>query len=118
MWVEGTPIPRLRTRKGQALLAHLLLKHPASVQRDWLAGTLWPDSPEEQSRLSLRQSLNDLRKALGSMGECIVSSTSRTLAIEIEGAEVDVLEFLECVQHPAHSLDSDMLAIGLYGGHL
>ncbi len=118
VWVNGEPIPRLRTRKGQALLAHLVLKHPAAIQRDWVAGALWPDSLEEQGRLSLRQSLNDLRKSLGEEGDRILSPSSRTLGIDLEGAQADVLEFVANAQSPAQSPTDLLRAISLYQGHL
>ena len=53
------------SRKGQWLLALLILRHGREIQRGWLAGTLWPDSPEDRAYGSLRISLNDLRRALG-----------------------------------------------------
>src|SRR5947207_4316293 len=76
-WVNGAPLPRLRSRKVQWLLALLTLRSPASgpgtrgtrvgaaVERTWLAGLLWPDAPESQALVSLRTSLKDLRRALG-----------------------------------------------------
>src|SRR5262245_41509717 len=59
--VEGQPLPRVRTRKGQSLLALLALRQGREVSRDWLAGTLWPDSSESQASFNLRQCLSDLR---------------------------------------------------------
>jgi DNA-binding SARP family transcriptional activator len=43
---EDTSLPRLRTRKAQWLLALLALHPGQEVARDWLAGTLGPDSPD------------------------------------------------------------------------
>src|SRR5262249_34439093 len=62
--LQGGPLPRLRTRKGQWLLALLALRASQEVERSWLAGTLWPDSDEPQAFGSLRKSLADLRAAL------------------------------------------------------
>jgi DNA-binding SARP family transcriptional activator len=62
---QGDPLPRLRTRKGQWLLALLTLRHDGDVERAWLAGTLWPDNPESQALAHLRRCLTDLRQALG-----------------------------------------------------
>src|SRR5262249_43365805 len=55
------PLPRLRTRKGLWLLALLALRDGRDVERDWLAGTLWPEVSDADARRSLRQSLHDLR---------------------------------------------------------
>src|ERR1051325_11392865 len=64
--VHGVPLPRLRTRKGEWLLALLALRAGRETERTWLAGLLWPDSPEPQALQNLRVSLADLRRALGS----------------------------------------------------
>src|SRR5262249_40415825 len=63
--LHGRPLPRLRTRKGEWLLALLVLRHASDVERSQLAGLLWPDSPEPQALANLRLSLTDLRRALG-----------------------------------------------------
>src|SRR5579859_3566493 len=47
--VLGKPLPRLRSRKGKWLLALLTLHHDRPVERGWLAGTFWPDSPDRQA---------------------------------------------------------------------
>src|SRR5690349_13667057 len=61
----GNPLPRLPSRKGLWLLALLALRHGREVERSWLAGVLWPDSSEAAALASLRNSLKDLRRALG-----------------------------------------------------
>src|SRR5947209_19439625 len=66
--LNGAPLPRLRTRKGQWLLAVLTLRHGCEVDRAWLAGLLWPESSEAQALASLRNCLTDLRRALGRAG--------------------------------------------------
>src|SRR5262245_52179179 len=75
VWVDGRPLPRLRSRKGHWLLALLTLRHGCDVERAWLAGTLWPDHPEPQALASLRKSLNDLRGALGREAHRLCSPT-------------------------------------------
>jgi DNA-binding SARP family transcriptional activator len=45
--VNGCPPPRLRTRKGQWLLALLAMRAGRELDRAWLASTLWPDSSPE-----------------------------------------------------------------------
>src|SRR5262245_36012309 len=63
--VGGRPLPHLRSRKGLWLLALLALREGRNVERDWIAGTLWPECDERRGRASLRQTLHDLRIALG-----------------------------------------------------
>src|SRR4051794_11522565 len=77
--VAGCPLTPLRSRKGQWLLALLPLRHDREVAREWLAGTLWPDSVESQAFYNLRQSLSNLRRALGMEAHRLHSSTPHTL---------------------------------------
>jgi predicted ATPase/DNA-binding SARP family transcriptional activator len=91
--IEGEPMPRVRARSAEWLLALLVLRHGRTAPRSWLAGTLWPDSQETQALQNLRHALLSLRKSLGSESERLQSPTRDTLTIDLEGAEVDVLRF-------------------------
>ena len=91
--LNGEPLPRLRSRKGFFLLALLALRHDREVDRSWLAGTLWPDSPEPDALISLRTSLKDLRRALGPEAHRLRSPTTRTLCLDLEDADVDLVAF-------------------------
>src|SRR5580704_2998473 len=81
--IGGKPLPPLRTRKGQWLLALLALRDGRPVERTWLAGMLWPDSLEEQSLCNLRRALTDLRSALGPATDRICAPSPRSLSLEI-----------------------------------
>src|SRR5712691_9082695 len=63
--VGGEPLPRLRTRSVEWLLALLTLRHGRAVSRSWLAGTLWPESSGSRALQNLRNDLMRLRQALG-----------------------------------------------------
>jgi predicted ATPase/DNA-binding SARP family transcriptional activator len=92
--VDGQPLPRLRSRKGLWLLALLTLRAGRDVDRDWLCGLLWPDDREEAARRSLRQSLHDLRLALGSQAHRLKGESPRALRLEFgSDAWADVLAF-------------------------
>jgi predicted ATPase/DNA-binding SARP family transcriptional activator len=114
--VNGNPLPRLRTRRGEWLLALLILRSGHEVDRAWLAGTLWPDSTEAQALTNLRVSLADLRRALGSEAGRLRSPTPRTVSLDLTGADVDLLTFDAALtrRDPA-SLDT---AVTLYRGPL
>src|SRR5262245_17519289 len=71
--VDGRPLPRLRTRRGEWLLALLILRAGRPVERGWLASVLWPDSREERARYNLRRTLADLRDALGTQADRLQS---------------------------------------------
>jgi DNA-binding SARP family transcriptional activator len=88
--VNGQPLSRLRLRKSQSILALLTLRQGCEIERDWLAGLLWPASPGTQT---LRNCLTDLRRALGPEAARLRSPSPRTVSLDLTGAEVDVLAF-------------------------
>jgi oxygen-independent coproporphyrinogen-3 oxidase len=114
--LHGAPLPRLRSRKGEWLLALLALRHGGDVERAWLAATLWPDSPEPQGLANLRISLTDLRRALGPEANRLRSPSTRSLSLDLSGAEVDVVLFDQAVAEGDAS--SWERAVALYRGPL
>src|SRR5438552_7001020 len=108
------PLPRLRSRKGLWLLALLASRAGRHVERDWLAGTLWPDCSQADSRRSIRQSLHDLRLALGPEAGRLTGEAPQRLRLDVCGAFVDVLAF--DAAHTRGDLDSLEVAVRLYHG--
>jgi DNA-binding SARP family transcriptional activator len=94
---HGTPLPRLRSRKGLRILALLVLRRDRPVERAWLAGALWPDSLHDQALSLLRRDLTDLRRALGAEAARIQAPTPRTLSLDLAGTDVDLVAFDVCV---------------------
>src|SRR5207247_7683645 len=86
--VHGSPLPHVRTRRGEWLLALLALRAGQEVERGWLAWTLWPQSREAQALTNLRESLYDLRRAAGAAAPCLLSPTPRTLALDLAAVEM------------------------------
>jgi predicted ATPase/DNA-binding SARP family transcriptional activator len=91
--VHGEHLPRLRSRKGLLLLALLALKAGTPVDRAWLAGVLWPDSLDTQARMNLRQSLADLRRALGREEHRLKVDGAQKVWLDLEGCELDTASF-------------------------
>jgi predicted ATPase/DNA-binding SARP family transcriptional activator len=91
--VGGRPIPRLRSRKALWLLALLVLRGGRPVEREWLAGALWPDADPDQALASLRTVLSELRTAIGGEGVRLRSPSRHSLLIDLAGADVDVTAF-------------------------
>jgi predicted ATPase/DNA-binding SARP family transcriptional activator len=110
------PLPRLRSRTGQWLLALLVLRHEQALARSWLAGLLWPETPETTALANLRRSLLDLRRVLGADAGRLTAPTPRTLRLDLAGASVDVLAFdAALARGDAASLAQ---AVALYRGAL
>jgi DNA-binding SARP family transcriptional activator len=114
--IDDVPIPPLRSRKVQWLLALLVLRQGQSLDRAWLAGTLWPESGPEQALYNLRQSLSTLRHALGNAGACLHASMVNALSLETDSAKVDALAFDAAIA--SGGKDALEQAIALYRGPL
>ncbi len=63
--VDGEPITGLESKKVRALLAYLAVESDHPHSRDQLSGLLWPDQPDPVAHANLRQSLANLRQAIG-----------------------------------------------------
>jgi predicted ATPase/DNA-binding SARP family transcriptional activator len=110
------PLPRLRFRKSQSVLALLALRRCREVERDWLAALLWPEATPFAARHGLRKCLTDLRHALGPEAGRLRSPMPRTLCLELTGAFVDALAYdAAIVRGDPHSLAE---AVALYRGPL
>ena len=89
---SGELLP-LKGRKTQALVAYLALKAGQSCSREELVGLLWGDRGEQQARSSLRQSLSELRKALGSGDNSPLIAARDAISLAAKAVRVDVKEF-------------------------
>ncbi len=114
--IGGQPLAPLHTRKGRYLLALLTLRHEREVEREWLAGTLWPDSTERQALHNLRQTLSNLRRALGAEAYLLGSPTPHTLCLDLTGSAADVVSFDQAIARGDEA--SLKKAIDLYSGPL
>src|SRR5262245_57266801 len=71
--IFGSAVP-LASKKVRALLAYLVQREGVSIARTTLTGLLWGERDEGQARASLRQSLSELRTALGEASDALVAS--------------------------------------------
>lgn len=85
---EGRGPLKLGTRKALALLAYLAFEQ-RPVPRSELAALLWPETPEEQSRASLRQELSRLG---GVLGPGVLNSGVQNVALH-DDLEVDLWRY-------------------------
>ena len=89
-----TIVARLRA-KTQALLAYLAVEAGVPHRREFLAGLLWPDQPNETARSNLRQALHQLQQALGDTAPSVLSPTAQTVEFAVSSnCTLDVDEFL------------------------
>lgn len=119
--IQGRPLPPLRYRKEQWLLALLALRHDQDVSRDWLAAAFWPENDVGQGKFYLRKALSNLRSALGSEAHRLLSPTSRTIRLDLDGAFADFLALTVAVARPrteAHHEERLLEAVKLYTGPL
>jgi predicted ATPase/DNA-binding SARP family transcriptional activator/Tfp pilus assembly protein PilF len=114
--VQGQPLPPLRSRAMLWLLAILTLRHNRPVEREWLAGTLWPDSDQSQAFTNLRTVISGLKSALGGEGGRLQSPNRHTLFLDLTDADVDVLQFDAALARK--TLSALEQAVGLYRGPL
>jgi predicted ATPase/DNA-binding SARP family transcriptional activator len=63
--IDGEPLMGLESKKVRALLAYLAVESDRLHSRDQLCALLWPDQPDPVAHTNLRQSLANLRQALG-----------------------------------------------------
>jgi DNA-binding SARP family transcriptional activator len=121
--VSGAPLTRLLRRKARWALALLALRAGREVEREWLAGTLWPESATPQALYNLREQLSELRRALGEEARRLETPTRRTLRLDLAGAAVDALAFDAAIArasrgHPRGDEASLAEAVSLYRGPL
>jgi DNA-binding SARP family transcriptional activator len=83
---DGEPVQLQQS--AQRLLAFLALHH-RPVQRGYIAGALWPDTPEERAQASLRSALWRLRRP----GRPLTEGGGGRLALD-RSVQVDVRELV------------------------
>ena len=94
MFTDGRASARPPTARQQQLIAFLVLHaRSAPIQRQRIAGSLWPESSDTQALTNLRRELHHLRDARPRL-DGLVDAGSRTLAWRGDaGAVVDLVAF-------------------------
>jgi DNA-binding SARP family transcriptional activator len=62
-------ITSFESQKSRALLTYLALHRDKSLDRDFIAGLLWPERSDDSARKNLRQALYNIRTATSSYGD-------------------------------------------------
>jgi DNA-binding SARP family transcriptional activator/predicted ATPase len=104
--LAGDLVPQFATAKVQALLAYLAMEAQHPHRREALAGLLWPEQPESAARLSLRQTLYQLRQVIPPV---YLTSTRQTVQFNPDSDySLDTADFSTlinmCRSHPHSDL--------------
>jgi DNA-binding SARP family transcriptional activator len=102
--LDDKPVRSGLWTKTQALLAYLAAEAGIYHRRESLAGLIWPDQPEEAARHSLRQSLVQLRHAIGEGEPPFLCITPQTIQFNTASEHwLDLAEYAaligECERH-------------------
>ena len=108
--------PPVLSRKGKALLAYLALQRGRPQSREKLAALLWQDSPEEQARTNLRQTLSSIRKVLNGYKAADLVTDRNQISLTGQDIDLDVTEFEQLVAEATP--DALTKAAALYKGDL
>lgn len=84
-----------RRHKANALLAMVAVADRGQRARSWLCARLWSDRSQEQALGSLRQSLSDLRRALGADWRRYLRIDGFNVAVNLDTVWVDALALRE-----------------------
>ena len=107
---------RLPTKRAWALLSYLALHPDQAISREKLAALFWGERFEEQARSSLRQTLYELRSALGADLAGRLTATRSTVCLSSDSIAVDALQLERLAASKA--FDDLALAAELYSGDL
>jgi TolB-like protein/two-component SAPR family response regulator len=113
--IDGRPVA-IAAKKARALLGYLALREGTEVARGVLTGLLWGERSEDQARASLRQTLSELKSALGEAAASSIRATKEAIAWVPGSAWIDA----RLVESAAGSTDEAALseAAKLAGGEL
>lgn len=107
-----------RTRKAKCVLALVLLSPNATINREKLASLLWDPAPEDLARGSLRQSLKELRDALGPSADVAISTDRFSVSALAELFDVDMLHLRHLLDTGIKDRTAALHAAALWKGEL
>ena len=87
-------LPPIASRAGRSLFAYLVMNRDRPLQRDFLAGTFWPEMPEGRARRRLSHTLWQIQDVVNTDSVSLLEVTSDTLAFDASSPFwLDVEEF-------------------------
>lgn len=106
--VDGEPLPKMRSRKARWLLALLTLRNGEPVSREWVAGRLWPDVDVSLALANLRPLVSELRQAMGAQSARLQTPDRKTILLDLDGADADVVAFDAAIQENNAERSTDL----------
>ena len=110
--LDDQPV-ELPSRPAQALLAYLILNAGTAIRREKLAGLLWPDASDANSRSNLRHALWRIRKAVG--GDYL-NADDLAIAFNAEASYQLDVEALDYDTRSNPSTEALMACVSVYAG--
>ncbi|HLK55800.1 MAG TPA: AAA-like domain-containing protein, partial [Chthonomonadaceae bacterium] len=90
--IDGQPLEGLNRRKGERVLAYLILHAGQWVERESLADDLWDEEFINDPESNLRQSLAFLRQRLGQDASCL-EFRAGAIRLTLRKEQADTLQF-------------------------
>jgi DNA-binding SARP family transcriptional activator/predicted ATPase len=97
----GRPVTAVNTNRLQSLIAYLILHGDTPQPRQRLAFMLWPASRESQARTNLRQLLHNLKRALPTECDSLVTDQFAVQWRRDASCAVDVVDFQAAIAEAA-----------------
>ncbi len=114
--VGGNDITATLSKRSLWLIGMLVLSEKHSVDRQYAAGALWPDSSDSAALYNLRQMLAAIRRSLGEAKD-LLSGTSKAVELHVmQNVSIDVLQFDAQCKNPDLQIRAG--AIASYSGDL
>ncbi|MDX8516897.1 alpha/beta fold hydrolase [Mesorhizobium dulcispinae] len=111
----GASVPAF-SRKARAMMAYLALQAGHSQSREKLAALFWGLNGEAQARMSLRQTVSAIRKAMQTSGGGRFLTEGASIALHLDDFDFDVARF-ETLATSSSPEDLE-LALDVYRGDL
>jgi DNA-binding SARP family transcriptional activator/TolB-like protein len=101
-----------RGKKARAILGRLCLAPGATLPQVRLAAMLWDTASPAQARSSFHQTLGELRAALGSLSNELISADQETVTLTRDACWIDALALIESTSSDSMRSDLAVLCAG------
>jgi DNA-binding SARP family transcriptional activator/predicted ATPase len=117
--IDGQIASGFATDKVRALLIYLAVESDRAHRRDFLAGLLWPELPNQDARRNLRKSLHRLREALGqSLSDQLLDVDRQSVGLNAQHLDLDLARLRDHLQQALKHDHSHLSACSECMSHL